>query len=78
MFHFIVAIPCLMVIARFLAPLRWPLWVKIALASRFTAPPADVFGLWQYVFPRGTQKHGANDQLAVRHPPFSGGVTTHR
>lgn len=33
MFHFIVAIPCLMVIARFLVPLRWPLWVKIALSA---------------------------------------------
>ncbi|RUR34564.1 metallophosphoesterase [Vreelandella nanhaiensis] len=33
MFHFIVAIPCLIVIARYLAPLRWPLWIKIVLSA---------------------------------------------
>ncbi|RUR39516.1 metallophosphoesterase [Vreelandella populi] len=33
MFHFFVAIPCLIVIARYLAPLHWPLWVKIPLSA---------------------------------------------
>lgn len=33
MFHFVVAIPCLIVIARYLAPLRWPLWFKIVLSA---------------------------------------------
>lgn len=33
MFHFFVALPCLIVIARYLAPLRWPLWVKISLSA---------------------------------------------
>lgn len=33
MFHFIVAIPCLIVIARYLAPLHWPLWIKVLLSA---------------------------------------------
>ena len=28
MFHFVVAIPCLIVILRYLVPLKWPLWFK--------------------------------------------------
>lgn len=32
MFHFVVAIPCLIVIFRYLAPLKWPLWFKFLLS----------------------------------------------
>ncbi|MGE6605624.1 metallophosphoesterase [Halomonas sp. NPDC076908] len=32
MFHFVVAIPCLIVILRYLAPLKWPLWFKFLLS----------------------------------------------
>ncbi len=32
MFHFAVSLPCLIVIIRFIAPLGWPLWVKLALS----------------------------------------------
>lgn len=32
MFHFVVAIPCLIVIFRYLVPLKWPLWFKCLLS----------------------------------------------
>ncbi|CEP33859.1 MULTISPECIES: metallophosphoesterase [Halomonadaceae] len=33
MFHFVVAIPCLIVIFRYLIPLKWPLWFKFLLSA---------------------------------------------